>query len=632
LGRRPYKFLDFYTAKDADLFFGREQQAEDLADRILAEPLVVLFGRSGVGKTSLLLAGIAPRLKRRDCWPIYARPGEDPVAALRTAAEADLSEADQAALGEIADLGAFIEAAGARRGRVPIVILDQAEECFTALAPPVRARWVAALAQALQEAPDALHWVLSLREDFAAELHEWSTQVPGLFDHTLRLQPLSREEAREAIVRPLARVGAEIAAALVERVLDDLLSQRELDDLTQQGVPPAPLQIVCDRLYSARDAAGRITSATYEALGGARRILADYVDIALAQLPRARRETAVALLKAMVTGRETKLPLRPAEILNQVAGDATEKRAVLMELVDARLVRSLQVGDERRYELMHDVLVGKIRSWIGETEQAAQTARDLLRQGRSAWQELRALPEREKVTYLHAQRENPYLHLSREDAALMARAALHEGLAPGYWVRRAVELDVAPWPLLAPLLESTRERERIHALWGLTGWDAPQAWERLRAGMADDAPRVRVAAHQALYHLGTPQALALLDESDDLRLVPAGEFTMGSDQQNDEKPIHQVTLDPFFAEKYPVTNARYARFIEAGGYENEQWWTRAGWQWARRTGRTQPAFWDDEKWNRLQYPVVGITWYEAWAYAHWAGRRLLIPFASSRSA
>jgi formylglycine-generating enzyme required for sulfatase activity len=487
----------------------------------------------------------------------------------------------------------------------------------------VRARWVAALAQALQEAPDALHWVLSLREDFAAELHEWSTQVPGLFDHTLRLQPLSREEAREAIVRPLARVGAEIAAALVERVLDDLLSQRELDDLTQQGVPPAPLQIVCDRLYSARDAAGRITSATYEALGGARRILADYVDIALAQLPRARRETAVALLKAMVTGRETKLPLRPAEILNQVAGDATEKQAVLMELVNARLVRSLQVGDERRYELMHDVLVGKIRSWIGETEQAAQTARDLLRQGRSAWQELRALPEREKVTYLHAQRENPYLHLSREDAALMARAALHEGLAPGYWVRRAVELDVAPWPLLAPLLESTRERERIHALWGLTGWDAPQAWERLRAGMADDAPRVRVAAHQALYHLGTPQALALLDESDDLRLVPAGEFTMGSDQQNDEKPIHQVTLDPFFAEKYPVTNARYARFIEAGGYENEQWWTRAGWQWARRTGRTQPAFWDDEKWNRLQYPVVGITWYEAWAYAHWAGRRLL---------
>jgi hypothetical protein len=54
-----------------------------VAGRILAEPLVVLFGRSGVGKTSLLLAGVVPRLASRDCWPIYARPGEDPVTALR---------------------------------------------------------------------------------------------------------------------------------------------------------------------------------------------------------------------------------------------------------------------------------------------------------------------------------------------------------------------------------------------------------------------------------------------------------------------------------------------------------------------------------------------------------------------
>jgi formylglycine-generating enzyme required for sulfatase activity len=142
--------------------------------------------------------------------------------------------------------------------------------------------------------------------------------------------------------------------------------------------------------------------------------------------------------------------------------------------------------------------------------------------------------------------------------------------------------------------------------------------------MADDAPRVRVAAHQALYHRGTSQALALLKESDDLCLAPAGEFTMGSEEiTGDEKPVHQVTLDPFFVEKYPVTNARYACFIEAGGYENEQWWTRAGWQWVKGTGWTQPALWDDEKWNRPEYPVVGIAWYEAWAYAHWAGRRLL---------
>jgi formylglycine-generating enzyme required for sulfatase activity len=620
LRRRPYKFLDYYTADDADLFFGRDQWIETLSARILAQPVTVLFGRSGVGKTSLLRAGVLPRLESRACWPVYARPGEDPLAAVRAAAEAALSPADRAALAGNAELGAFIQAAGARLGKVPVVVLDQVEECFTALAPAVQARWVTALARAVQTAADRVHWVLSLREDFAAELHEWAAQVPDLFAHTQRLTPLSRAEARQAIAQPPQRVGVAIEEALVERLLADLAGAAPDQVDLAEGVPAAQLQIVCDRLFQARDAAGQMTLAAYEALGGARRILADYVDFALAQLPRARRELAVALLKALVTGRETKLPFRPEEVLGAVAGNPDEKTAVLAGLVTARLVRSLGVNDERRYELAHEVLVEKVRSWIDATEQAAQTARDLLRQEREAWTRLQALPEREKVTYLHAQRENPYLRLSDEDLRLMLRAALHERLAPAYWTRRAAEAGLEVWPLLAPLLEAPEEEARQCALWALTGWDAPPAWDALRAGLNDASPRVRVAAHQALYHLGTPPALALLDASDDLCLVPAGTFTMGSEEYDNAKPVHQLTLDAYFVEKNPVTNVCYAAFIEAGGYEEARYWTRAGWEWARRVRRMQPAFWQVNKGGQT---VVGVTWYEAWAYAAWAGRRLL---------
>ena len=337
LGRRPYQFLDYYTAEDADLFFGRDAWIERLSGRILAQPLTVLFGRSGVGKTSLLLAGVLPRLEGCNCWPIYARPGQDPLAALRLAADESLAPADRASLASIADLGAFVQAAGQRLGKMPVVVLDQAEECFTALAKPVRDRWVATLAEALREAPGEVHWVLSLREDFAAELHEWSGQVPGLFDHTEWLLPLTREEAQEAIARPPRRVGVAIEDALVQRLLDDL---------TVEGVAPPQLQIVCERLYQARDAQQGMTLAVYEALGGTRAILAEYVDFALAQLPLQQRELAVALLKAMVTGRDTKLPLRPEEILDNAEGEPAEKQAVLAALVDIRLVRSL-MGDER---------------------------------------------------------------------------------------------------------------------------------------------------------------------------------------------------------------------------------------------------------------------------------------------
>jgi len=613
LGRRPYKFLDFYTADDTDLFFGRDRWADELAARVLAEPLVVLFGQSGVGKTSLLLAGVLPRLEVRDGWPVYARPMDDPIESLRAAVEAKLDTADRTILAGIADLGLFIRAAGELKGKVPIVVLDQVEECFTALAPAVRERWVAALAQALHDTAGEVRWVLSLREDYAAELHEWTDRVPGLFDHTARLTPLGRDEAREAIAQPPARVGAPIDESLVERLLADLESE---------GVAPAQLQIVCDRLYLARDREGHITLAAYEALGGTRCILAEYVDFALVQLPPELCETAVELLRRMANGRETKLPLRPEEVLGSAERDTAERRAALNGLLDARLVRSLEWGGERRYELAHEVLLEKVRDPIGTPERQAKVARDLLREERTAWEQLRVLPEREKVTYVHQQRENPYLHLDQEDTKLMLRAALREGLAPAYWGRRAAEAGLEIWPILAPALGSPEESLRMHAVWALAGCPVPQALEVLRARMSEPSPHVRVAVHQALYYVGSPQARAILDTSDDLRLVPAGKFIMGG-MYDSEEP-HYVDLDAFLVEKYPVTNEMYAQFIAAGGYQYKQYWTQEGRSWLRHADRTQPTFWEKEIWpNWPNLPVMGVSWYEAWAYAHWAGRRLL---------
>jgi formylglycine-generating enzyme required for sulfatase activity len=361
--------------------------------------------------------------------------------------------------------------------------------------------------------------------------------------------------------------------------------------------------------------------ADYEALGKARHILADYVDEALSALPHARREMAVALLKQMVTGRETKLPLPPQEIMAGVEGDLSEKETALAGLVGARLVRGLDVNGAPRYELAHDILVDKVKSWVDEIERQAHTARDFLRQGREEWARLEILPQAEKIAYLHQQRENPYLHLEEADLRLMLHAALRQGTAPDYWTRRAAGAGLDVTEPLTKALGSEWEKERIYALHACLGVPLPLALTNLGAGMVDGSPRVRVAAHQLLFALATPEALALLNNSDDLRLVPAGEFTMGSDKQSSEGPIHEVMLAAYFIEKYPVTNEKYAQFIAAGGYQTEDYWTRQGWRWRRRSGRTQPTEWENRK-NRTNHPVVYVSWHEAWAYAAWAGRRL----------
>jgi len=85
----------------------------------------------------------------------------------------------------------------------------------------------------------------------------------------------------------------------------------------------------------------------------------------------------------------------------------------------------------------------------------------------------------------------------------------------------------------------------------------------------------------------------------------------------------------FLIAKYPVTNAQYAKFIEAGGYRQKKWWTPAGWQVREKKGWTEPRYWQDAKWNGADQPVVGVSWYEAVAFCLWlseaSGEPVMLP-------
>jgi formylglycine-generating enzyme required for sulfatase activity/calcineurin-like phosphoesterase family protein len=99
--------------------------------------------------------------------------------------------------------------------------------------------------------------------------------------------------------------------------------------------------------------------------------------------------------------------------------------------------------------------------------------------------------------------------------------------------------------------------------------------------------------------------------------VEAGEFTMGSNESEREQPVHRVYLDEFMIGKYTVTNEEFKAFIEADGYKKEELWTPEGWNWLKKENITEPLYWHDRKWNSPNFPVVGVSWYEASAYAEW---------------
>ncbi|GLW24254.1 ergothioneine biosynthesis protein EgtB [Microbispora triticiradicis] len=120
--------------------------------------------------------------------------------------------------------------------------------------------------------------------------------------------------------------------------------------------------------------------------------------------------------------------------------------------------------------------------------------------------------------------------------------------------------------------------------------------------------------------------------------IPAGIFSMGTDTvawaYDNERPAHRRHLPGYWIDRHPVTCGAYLRFVEDGGYRDPRWWLPQGWEWVERSGVDAPLFWtrDGDTWWRLRFgreepvppdePVQHVSWYEADAYARWAGKRL----------
>jgi len=644
LPKRPYKFLDYFETADQPIFFGRDEEVNHLVQHIMAHRLTVLFGQSGVGKTSLINAGVIPRLEEEGYTCLYLRALREPAASIKQAVlqlTQDATSPISNLQSPTSDLYSFLERTLPSESRL-VIFLDQFEEFFVRLGKATRAAFAEELAACLGSDPALsetkgldLRFVLSLRDDYLARLHGLSAHLTDdPLANRFRLENLNVEKARLAITQPTQAFKLRYEDELLETLLDDLEQE--------ENVEPPRLQIVCHKLYEnlvdsgkwaeGSGRSGLFTLESYEELGGTEGILASYLNAALIELPDdAAPERAWAVLRSMITVGETRVTLTTQEITRQKIAhnlglNEDEVEDVLAHLRDKRLIRWLE--KEEAFELAHEYMLGKVWEWVCEEDAVVSRASDLLRRELSNYQKLGLLMGHDGLKVVSEPREA--LSLSTEELDFVFRSTLAAGYEMKYWLERARGGGVAVEGILKDELESAMPNTRANVARVLgelvlssalkvegrverLGLEEAIAW--LTVLLKDDYPNVRAAARKSLLKVGTEarsetfaqwsgQALAALRSNppSEMIIIPAGNFLMG-----DEKQL--VHVDAFYVDKYPVTNAEYAKFVEATGHAPPPNW--------EETGSTYLP-------DMANHPAVFVNWFDAQDYAAWAGKRLLI--------
>jgi hypothetical protein len=482
--RNPWLGLVSFTEETRAFFFGRDQEVAELARRVQRKLLTVLFGKSGLGKTSILRAGLVPELREHGYCPVYVRiayepdtpePAEQIKDAIRRAASAsgEWTQVGVSAAGE--SLWEFLhhrddvlrDAAGTKL--IPLLIFDQFEELFTLAQSDEfgrarAARFIEQLADLVENRPPKAlearleqdemaaeqfdfarsdyRVLISLREDYLAPLESLKRAMPSLSQNRLRLAPMSSAQALEAVLRPGQHlVSHEVAAAIVRFVAG-------ASELANAEVEPALLSLICRELNDARVAQGREEISLDLLAGSHESILGSFYERSLADQPTAVRRI---IEDELLTDSGFRENVAEETLLKRFEAAGASPGA-LATLVNRRLLRIEERLDVRRVELTHDVICGVVKASRDQRHEreARETAERVLEEQRGRARAARHALRRARAVaigcillaalalsaamfaYVTAERARRAEHLAQQNRSLVEQARTHAERLLGY--------------------------------------------------------------------------------------------------------------------------------------------------------------------------------------------------------
>ncbi|MCW5202663.1 HEAT repeat domain-containing protein, partial [Desulfobulbus sp. US4] len=380
-GFQPYIGLRPFTEQEKDRFFGRSNETSILLDKIRANRLTLLLAASGVGKSSLLQAGIMPELRTdSNIELIYYNVWSASPQAFKQAVSEHYGESYK----EVS-LKSILRSCTLFSSGQLILLLDQFEELFNYHRfKPEFQPFIEELSAAVLDRSLPVSFVFSMREDFALELNSFKDSLPGVFDNYFRLEKLTCEQAREAIEKPLEGTGycfapkTENQEALLDQVLHDLAKReqerqfgvQELLELKELPllVEPPHLQIVCQELWQRHldETVKQITHVAYEKAGRTAGILNYYFLGKIDLFSKKEQALASTAFDHLVGTRAIKIAHPLERLVELTRADAEDLQSVLDRLQNYAILRRQKRGEEFWYELYHDIFSESIDRWNRE--------------------------------------------------------------------------------------------------------------------------------------------------------------------------------------------------------------------------------------------------------------------------
>jgi len=505
LAKRPYKFLDYYHEQDARLFFGREIDIQTICSKIMSHRTFIIYGRSGVGKSSIVRAGLMPTLKNNGHSVFVIRSFSDPLEALMNVLRS-LTEV-QEPLSQYSFNQMINQIAKNNNNKAIIFFLDQFEEFFTILPKEQREKFLHTLNDIFITEAIPIKMVFVLREDLLSEMSRFKISIPEIFHHEYRLLRLKRDQAIRAITEPAKVVGCPFEVSLAHRILNDLCELESID--------PPQMQIVCDALYDIRDAKLGITNKEYDSLGGASKILANYLARVLNRFEPEELVISKEILKMLISSDKQRLILKTSQIKthlqNKINKDEHKTDKLIEELSRARILRFRRQDGESWIELCHDFLIPEVSSWVSEEESALRRAQALLHRAMENYREHQLLIDKDSLDLILTFGVN--LILNDDETELLARSMLQNKSNLPDWLVDKV-------PTLQTLFENTCQHPdpevRICAIQSI-GTLANNFVKKLLKNIAlwDNDKHVRKSASIALLEKFGAQGEAILLKQDE---------------------------------------------------------------------------------------------------------------------